>query len=510
MINTLIQKIVSKRLPQIENFMKNPIEVQEQVFINLIKDSQDTVWGKYYDYASIQNWQTFNQRIPVNDYESLTPFFNRIRSGENNVLWNSQIKWFSKSSGTTGSKSKFIPVSEEALNDCHYKGGKDMLTLYCHNYPENKLFDGRSLALGGSRQENPFNDEIFCGDVSAIIIDNLPLWAELYRVPNKDIALMPDWEEKLKLMVQSVTTANVASLSGVPSWMMVLLKAVLEHSGKQKIMEVWQNLEVYFHGGVSFAPYRTQFEHIIGKHINYMETYNASEGFFGLQDRKDDNSLLLLLDYGIYYEFIATDDPQQKVINLSEVETGKNYAMLISTNAGLWRYKIGDTISFTHTTPYRFKITGRTKHFINACGEEVIVDNATKALDAACRATNAIISEYTAAPMFGDTYCHQWLIEFEKEPDDLHQFADVLDRTLQSINSDYEAKRYKDMVLKFPVVQQVPPQTFYNWLKRKNKLGGQHKIPRLFNTREYIDEILAKENKNIIKGFNSFFCTFPL
>jgi hypothetical protein len=470
--------------------MSNPLDVQQQVFSYLIDESKATIWGKFYDYASIKDWETFNERVPINDYEALLPFFNRIRAGENNVLWSSQIKCFSKSSGTTSTKSKFIPVSEEALTDSHYKGGKDMLALYCNNYPESKLFDGKNVALGGSRQENDLNDDIFCGDVSAIIIDNLPLWAEILRIPRKDIALMSEWEEKLKLMVESVSAANVASLSGVPSWMMVLLKHVLEYNRKATIAEVWQNLEVYFHGGVSFVPYRAQFDAIVGKPINYMETYNASEGFFGLQDRRDDDSLLLLLDYGIYYEFIAADDEQEKVINLSKVKEGINYVMLISTNAGLWRYKIGDTITFTHTTPYRFKITGRTKHFINACGEEVIVDNATKALEAACKATDAIIGEYTAAPVFADYYCHQWLIEFEKEPSDMQLFVEVLDATLQAVNSDYEAKRYKDMVLKFPMVQKLPRHTFYSWLKSKNRLGGQYKIPRLFNTREYADDIL--------------------
>ncbi|MDR1726181.1 MAG: GH3 auxin-responsive promoter family protein [Bacteroidales bacterium] len=489
MINTLIQKIIAKRLPQIEHFMLKPHEVQAEVFHYLTEQAQDTVWGKFYDYASIKNWETFDKRVPVNDYDTLLPFFNRIRSGENNVLWSSQIKWFSKSSGTTSTKSKFIPVSEESLIDCHYKGGKDMLALYCYNYPENNLFEGKSLALGGSKQENDLNENIFCGDVSAILIDNLPLWAELYRVPKKEIALMSEWEEKLKLMVQSVVTSNVVSLSGVPSWLMVLLKNILEYTGKKTISEVWQNLEVYFHGGVSFEPYKTQYDYIVGKQINYMETYNASEGFFGLQNSKNDNSLLLLLDYGIYYEFIAIDDPTETVINLEQVETGKNYAMLISTNAGLWRYKIGDTITFTQTVPYRFKITGRTKHYINACGEELIVDNATKALDAACKKTNAIINEYTAAPLFTDTYSHQWLIEFEKEPEDFILFVDTLDKTLQQINSDYEAKRYKDLVLKRPTVQSVPQNTFYLWLKSKNKLGGQHKVPRLCNTRQYLDEI---------------------
>ncbi|MBO5963091.1 MAG: GH3 auxin-responsive promoter family protein, partial [Bacteroidales bacterium] len=367
MINEFMTKIMQKRIRQIEHYMQNPIDVQTEVLQVLIHSARNTIWGQFYDYKSISNWEEFNRRVPVNDYEGLRPFFDRIRAGEDNVLWPSQIRWFSKSSGTTSSKSKFIPVSEECLNNCHYKGGKDMLSLYCNNNPDTKVFSGMNLALGGSRQENDLNKDIFCGDVSAILIDNLPFWAELYRVPKKDIALMPEWESKLEKMIEAVIPANVVSLSGVPSWMMVLLKKIEERTGK-KIMDIWPELEVYFHGGVSFVPYRTQFEEILPKGINYMETYNASEGFFGLQDRSDLDSMLLLLDNGIYYEFIPMDQidsSSPKVVNLSEVEVGKNYAMLISTNAGLWRYMIGDTVMFTEKTPFRFKITGRTKNFIN-------------------------------------------------------------------------------------------------------------------------------------------------
>ena len=352
-----------------------------------------------------------------------------------------------------------------------------------------------NLALGGSRQENELNSEIFCGDVSAIIIDNLPFWAELYRVPKKEIALMPEWESKLEKMIDTVIHSNVVSLSGVPSWMMVLLKNIEEKTGK-RIEELWPDLDVYFHGGVSFVPYRKQFEEILPKSLSYMETYNASEGFFGLQDRTDSDSLLLLLDNGVYYEFIpmeqiGCDNP--KVLNLADVEVGKNYAMLITTNAGLWRYMIGDTIMFTEKTPFRFKITGRTKNFINACGEEVIVDNAIKALDVACKETESRVDEYTAAPLFekdSDTIFHQWIIEFDKAPDDMQRFTEIFDKALQEVNSDYEAKRYKNLVLKMPQIISVPKGTFYQWLKTRGKLGGQNKVPRLSNNREYIEEIL--------------------
>lgn len=495
-INNIISKIMLRRIPQIENFMKSPIDVQHKVFKDLIFNAKDTVWGRYYDYKTIKNEESFNHRVPLNDYNSMLPFFNRIQKGEQNILWNSEIKWFSKSSGTTSTKSKFIPVSEESLEGCHYKGGKDMLALYCNNHPQSNIFSGYSLALGGSRQEAGFEDnDIFCGDVSAIIIDNLPFWAEWYRVPKKDIALMPDWDNKLKKMIESVSKNNIVSLSGVPSWMMLLLKGVIEYTGK-KIEDVWPNIEAYFHGGVSFKPYRKQYEELLPKSMNYMETYNASEGFFGLQDRTDLDSLLLLLDYGIYYEFIPFEDldkDDKRVLPLSDVEIGKNYAMVISTNGGLWRYMIGDTICFTEKAPYRFKITGRTKNYINACGEEVIVDNADKAFSLACNATNSEISEYTGCPLFDkrhNTTLHQWVVEFNKEPNDMEKFIDVFDKALQEVNSDYEAKRYKDMILKRPIILSAPKDTFYSWLKDKGKLGGQHKIPRLANDRTYMEEIL--------------------
>lgn len=493
--NAIMSKIMLMRLPQIENFMKNPIEVQHKVFLNLIDSAKDTVWGKYYDYKSIKNECSFAQKVPLNDYNSLLPFFSRIIRGEQNVLWPSEIKWFSKSSGTTSSKSKLIPVSKESLEDCHYKGGKDMLSLYCNNHPESNIFSGSSLALGGSKQDNVYNNDIFCGDVSAIIIDNLPFWAEWFRVPKKDIALMPEWEEKLQRMIESVGKENVVSLSGVPSWMLVLLKGVMEHTGK-RIEDVWPNLEVYFHGGVSFRPYVEQFAAILPKTINYMETYNASEGFFGLQDRKDLDTMLLLLDYGIYYEFIPFEDLEKenkRVLPLADVELGKNYAMVISTNGGLWRYLIGDTVCFTEKCPYRFKITGRTKNYINLCGEEIIVDNADKALGIACKATDAEIKDYTGAPLQDKEQGinrHEWIIEFSTAPNDIEKFIDIFDKALQDVNSDYEAKRYKDFVLKRPIVHIAKEGLFYSWLKSKNKLGGQHKIPRLSNERNFVEELL--------------------
>ncbi|MGP1515059.1 MAG: GH3 auxin-responsive promoter family protein [Bacteroidales bacterium] len=497
--NTLINKIMLRRIPQIEQFMKNPIDTQHKVFEYLILSAKDTVWGKYYDYKSIADEDSFAKRVPINTYESLLPFFDRILKGEQNVLWNTDIKWFSKSSGTTSQRSKFIPVSRESLEDCHYKGGKDMLALYCNNHPNSNIFSGSQLALGGSAQMDKNVSDMFLGDVSAILIDNLPLWAEFYRVPKKEIALLPDWEEKLNKMIKSVSKENVTSLSGVPSWMLVLIKNLQDYT-KCSIKEIWPNLEAYFHGGVSFKPYYQQFVSILSENINYMETYNASEGFFGLQDSSDHSSMLLLLDYGIYYEFIPFEDVSScdaKTLNLSEVELNKNYAMLISTNGGLWRYMIGDTVMFTEKNPYRLKITGRTKNFINMCGEEIIVNNSDKAMSIAARATNANIKDYTGAPYVdkqNDRRMHQWLVEFNQQPDDLEKFIEILDESLRNVNSDYDAKRYKNFVLSRPIIVVAKENTFYNWFKEKGKLGGQHKIPRLSNDRYFIEELLKLNN----------------
>ncbi len=497
--NNLINKIMLLRIPQIENFMHNPIDTQHKVFQYLIESAKNTVWGNYYDYKSIKDEEMFAKRVPINTYEDLLPFFERILKGEQNVLWNSDIKWFSKSSGTTSSRSKFIPVSKESLEECHYKGGKDMLAIYCNNHPDTNLFKGSSLALGGSHQEDKSISDMFLGDVSAILIDNLPFWAEWYRVPKKEIALLSDWELKLQMMTQSVSAKNVTSLSGVPSWMLVLLKGIMDYTGKT-IKEVWPELEVYFHGGVSFKPYLKQYQQILDTSVNYMETYNASEGFFGLQDRTDSSSMLLLLDYGIYYEFVPFDELEStnpKTLPLADVELNKNYAMLISTNGGLWRYMIGDTIMFTEKTPYRFKITGRTKNFINMCGEEVIVNNSDKAMSIAARATNATIKDYTGAPYIdkqNDLRSHQWIVEFSQEPDSLEKFIEILDESLRNVNSDYDAKRYKNFVLQRPIVIKAKENTFYNWLKSKGKLGGQHKIPRLSNDRKFIEEIININN----------------
>lgn len=498
LINSVLSWIIKKRIHQIELFMKYPHEVQQEWFKKLINAAKDTEWGIQYDYKSITHPLQFKERVPINDYNSLKPYIDRLMRGEQNILWNTEIRWFAKSSGTTSDKSKFIPVSEESLELCHFNGGKDMLSLYCNNYPDTKIFDGRSLALGGSHKISEFNSESYYGDLSAIIIQNLPFWAEFQRVPNRSIALMDEWESKIEKMAIATIEHDVTNISGVPSWTLLLLKKIIEITGKKNINEVWENLEIYFHGGVSFSPYSEQFNQLIpSSKMNYLETYNATEGFFGIQDNPNSDELLLMLDYGIYYEFLPielVDTENPKTLSLEEVSKGINYAMIISTNAGLWRYLIGDTVKFTSLSPFRIKITGRTKNFINAFGEELIVENAINALAIACEKSNASIVEFTAAPVYledGKNASHEWLIEFDKMPDSIEYFTEILDNAIKSLNSDYEAKRYHSLMLHLPIIRPMPKNTFYNWLKSKNKLGGQHKVPRLSNDRKYVDEILA-------------------
>lgn len=494
-LNTLASWIMTKRMHQIELFMKYPHEVQLEWFRKLIESSKETEWGKKFSYRSIDTPERFANRVPLQDYDSLKPYIERVRRGEQNILWPSEVLWFAKSSGTTSDKSKYLPVSTESLEECHYKGGKDMVSIYCSNYPETELFTGKSLALGGSHATDHYDThKSYHGDVSAIIMQNLPLWAEFLRAPELSIALLSNFEEKLDKIAKATVQENVTSIAGVPSWMFVLMNELLKMTGKKNIREIWPNLEVYFHGGVSFIPYKDNFKKILGiPNMHYLELYNASEGFFGIQDQKKSGDLLLMLDYGIYYEFIPADEPEAgKTIPLHEVKTGRNYAVVISTNAGLWRYQLGDTIRFTSTNPYRFRITGRTKHFLNAFGEEVIIENTEKALKVACEKTDAVVKEYTAAPVFmedGKAGAHEWLIEFAKEPSDLLYFTDVLDNALKSLNSDYEAKRFNNFVLRPPLVHSAKEGTFYRWLKAKNKLGGQNKVPRLSNDRKYIEEI---------------------
>lgn len=501
-LNSIASWLMKKRMHQIELFMKYPHDVQDEWLRRLLTNGAETEFGKKYGLGSVKDYEQFRKQVPLQDYETLKPYIERIRRGEQNLLWNEDIRWFAKSSGTTSDKSKFIPVSPESLDGCHYNGGRDMVTIHCVNNPETNLFTGKNLALGGSHQTDYFGDhESYNGDVSAIVIQNLPMWAEYFRAPDINIALMSNWDEKLRQMVESTKNENVTSLAGVPSWMLVLLREILKEKKAQSIREVWPNLEVYFHGGVSFTPYADQFRSILNNEkISYLELYNASEGFFGIQDQKNVKELLLMLDYGIYYEFIPLEELEKenpRVYNLSEVSTGTVYSMVITTTAGLWRYQLGDTIQFTSVNPYRFVITGRTKHNINVFGEELMIHNAEKALQVACEKTHASITDYTAAPVFMSEKngAHQWLIEFEKEPNNPEYFIDVLDKELKKLNSDYEAKRFNNYILQLPLLNILPAGTFSKWMQSKNKMGGQHKVPRLSNDRKYVEDILQLINK---------------
>jgi len=488
---------MKKRMHQIELFIKYPYDVQDEWFQMLISTAQHTEWGKKYGYSSIYTQDQFKDRVPIQSYESLKPYIEKMMNGEQNILWPSEIKWFAKSSGTTNDRSKFIPVSEESLEECHFKGGKDLLSMYCDNRPDARIFTGKCLVLGGSHQINQLNTDSCYGDLSAVLIKNLPYWAEFYRTPDMSIALMDNFEEKVEKIARATIDVNVTNIAGVPTWNLVLAKRILEITGKNNLLEVWPNLEFYFHGAVNFNPYREQFKKLIpSDNMYYLETYNASEGFFGIQDQPNSEELLLMLDYGIYYEFLPMEDlhaENPKTLGLDQVQLNKNYALIISTNAGLWRYMIGDTIKFTSLSPHRIQITGRTKHFINAFGEELIIDNAEKGLAKACLETHSIIRDYTACPIYfegNEVGGHEWIIEFEQKPDDIERFTDILDQTLREVNSDYDAKRYKDMALRRPLLHIAPDGTFYHWMKNRGKLGGQNKVPRLANDRAYVDEIL--------------------
>jgi hypothetical protein len=499
LLNDAMVWLMKRRISRIRTFMDFPMDVQERQFSYLIDAAKNTEWGKGFDYQSIKSFQQFSERVPISSYEELYPHIERVMRGEQNILWNTPIRWFSKSSGTTNARSKFIPVSQESLDESHFMGGKDVITLLAENLPDTQIFEGKGLSIGGSLSSNSLNPDTQAGDVSAVIMKNLPFWAQLIRTPDLEVALMDGWEEKIERMANITSQENVTSILGVPTWALVLIQRVLDITGKQNVLEIWPNFEVFVHGAVAFQPYRELFQTKIfpSSYVRYLETYNASEGFFGIQDdlnRSDE--MLLMLDYGIFYEFIPMDDwddPQPKTLVLGEVELGKNYAMVISTNGGLWRYKIGDTVRFTSKNPYRIKISGRTKHFINAFGEEVIVENAEAAITHACEATKAIIADYTAAPVYmnnGQNGCHEWVIEFSQQPNDQATFDTILDQSLRQLNSDYDAKRYRNMVLSKPLVRVAPSGTFYEWMRQRGKLGGQHKVPRLSNTREYIDELL--------------------
>ncbi len=497
-ITTSLNKLYfAPRLNEIDRYAERSGDLQQQVLNRLLQMAKDTEWGKKYDYKSILSYEDFKNRLPIQTYEEIKPYVIRLRNGEQNLLWPSEIRWFAKSSGTTNDKSKFLPVSKESLQDTHYQGGKDAVAIYLGENPNSRLFSGKGLILGGSHSPNLNFRHSLVGDLSAILIQNVNPLVNSIRVPSKKIALMNDFESKMEAIANSTLKTNVTSLSGVPSWMLVLIKHVLHKTGKQSLEEVWPNLEVFFHGGVAFTPYRDQYRDVIrSSNMHYVETYNASEGYFGTQNDPNDQSMLLMIDYGIFYEFIPLEDigkENPRIYNLAEIELNRNYAMVISTSAGLWRYMIGDTVRFTNNHPYKFVITGRTKHFINAFGEELIVDNAEKGLAQACAATGAQVIDYSAAPVFMDANAkcrHQWLIEFAQMPDNLDYFSKVLDSALKEVNSDYEAKRQNNLALQPLELIVARKGLFHDWLAQKGKLGGQYKVPRLNNNRKYIEEML--------------------
>ena len=497
MVSTkLIGKLFVSRQKEIDRYAKETEAIQEHVFRKLIQTAAATEWGKKYNYANIRTYTDF-QRVPIQQYDDVKGYVDRMRHGEKNILWPGQVVWYAKSSGTTKDKSKFIPVSKYGLLHIHYKGGTDAVALYLRSNPQSNFFSGKGLILGGSHSPNYNLKDSLVGDLSAILIQNINPLVNFIRVPSKDIALLSEFEEKVERIAETTIHENVTNLSGVPSWMLAVIKRILEKTGAKHLNEIWPNLEVFFHGGVCFTPYREQYKQLItSDKMHYMETYNASEGFFGLQSDLNDPAMLLMLDYDVFYEFIPLeeiDNPAPAIIPLADVEIGKNYAMVISTSCGLWRYIIGDTVKFTQKSPYKFVISGRTKHFINAFGEELMVDNAEKGLARACAATGAQVLEYSAAPVFMDANAkcrHQWLIEFSTMPDSLENFRHTLDKALQDINSDYEAKRHKDITLQELEIIVARPNLFHDWLKQKGKLGGQHKVPRLSNNRDYIEEML--------------------
>ncbi|MBL4862557.1 MAG: GH3 auxin-responsive promoter family protein [Crocinitomicaceae bacterium] len=505
--NSIFAWVMKKRIHQIDLFRKYPGEVQNEVFERLVAQGALTEYGKKFDFDNIKSYQDFKNNVPLRTYEDLKPWIDRVMAGEKKLLWPTETKWFAKTSGTTSSRSKLIPVTKESLEDCHYKGGKDLLALYYNNHSNRKLYNGKHLVIGGSTEmnPNPLSADSYLGDLSAIIVKNLPWWAEIRRTPAKEIALLSEWEDKIDKMARSTINDDVYILAGVPSWTMVFANRVLEISGKSNLKEVWPNLELFMHGGVNFEPYKEQFKKLIpDPKMNYVQTYNASEGFFGVQDEADSDEMLLMLDYGIFFEFIPMDDfkgtDSTNVIALNDVDVETNYAMVISSNAGLWRYIIGDTIRFTSKDPYRFKITGRTKSFINAFGEELIVENVEVAIAEACVKTNAQIREFTVGPVFmegKERGAHEWVLEFIQCPDEMDRFVYVLDERLRELNSDYDAKRYHDLILEKPIIKVVPTGMFDKWLKEKGKLGGQNKVPRLANDRVILEQILQFSNTNV-------------
>ncbi|MDO4461382.1 MAG: GH3 auxin-responsive promoter family protein [Bacteroidia bacterium] len=501
-LNRLINIYSKKRIGQIESFAQHGDTIQQKQLNANLQKAKDTALGIEHSFATMRSYDDFASRVPVVDYETFSPYIERMIKGEDNVVWPGHTKWFAKSSGTTNAKSKYIPVTNDVLQKCHFQGGRDVSFIYTSQHEDtSRLFGGKSLILGGSKKISSVNSGSVEGDLSAIMISNTPKWLDLFKTPCRDIALLDKWEEKLEKITAYTVKQNVTSIVGVPSWFLILIKHILQVTGKDNLHEIWPNLELFIHGGINFTPYREQYKALAPKGINFLETYNASEGFFALQDDPTQSGMLLMLDYGVFYEFVPMAEignPFPKAYTINDVQLGVDYAMVITTNGGLWRYMIGDTVRFVSLNPHRIIISGRTKHYINAFGEELMIDNAEKALHKASEETGAVIRDYTAAPVFMETKkqgCHEWLIEFEKMPSDVELFRTTLDKALQSVNSDYEAKRYKDITLGGPILTVARNGLFYDWMSSKGKLGGQNKVPRLSNNREYIDQLINMNGK---------------
>ena len=494
---SIVNLFFTRRREAIDHFRRHPAEVQLAQLGLLLKYGAQTHVGKSWELGDVRTIEQFQQRVPITDYEGCCALIDRARRGEPNVLWPGVVRWFAKSSGTTGGRSKYIPVTDDGLNQCHFQGPRDVICLFADLYPNTHVFEGKTLTLGGSRRIEREGETALTGDLSAILIENTPRWAALRRVPSIETALTPDFDLKVQRICEETVHQKVSSFAGVPSWNLVMLNKVLEYTGKQNLLEVWPHMELFIHGGMNFNPYREQYKRLIpSSDMKYMETYNASEGFFAIQDDPNKDDMLLMLDYGVFYEFLPVDslDDPSKAIPLEDVRCGVNYAMIISSVNGLWRYMIGDTVTFTSTVPYKIKITGRTKLYINAFGEEIIIENAESAMLAACLTTNAEVSEYTAGPIYMDDRtkgAHEWIVEFARAPHDTAQFAEELDSALQRVNSDYDAKRFKNTTLMPPKLTVVPQGTFHRWMASHNKIGGQHKVPRLANDRTYLDQIHA-------------------
>ncbi|NOT49990.1 MAG: GH3 auxin-responsive promoter family protein [Chitinophagaceae bacterium] len=504
LLSPAFSSLARMRLWRIEAWKNNPFDAQREVLQEIVTSAQYTEFGRRHNFSNLFNVRDFKSAVPIHEYDDMKPYIERIMKGEQNILWGTPIYWFAKSSGTTSEKSKFIPISDESLHDGHYKASKDVLSLYYHFNPDSELLTGKGLVIGGSHSINPVNNDARYGDLSAVLMQNSPFWAHWLRTPDLTIALMDEWESKIEKLAAATIKENVTSVSGVPTWTLVLFKRILELTGKKTMSEVWPSLELFMHGGVSFTPYKEQFQKIIGKNINYLEMYNASEGFFAAQDIPGEEGMLLFTDHGIFFEFMPVSEYGKKdpmTISLQDAELNKNYALIISTNGGLWRYLVGDTIQFTSKNPYRIKVSGRLKHYINAFGEEIIVDNTDKAIAVASEKTGAVVNDYTAAPVYfseASNGAHEWLIEFEKEPVDLAVFTGHLDAALKNANSDYEAKRHKDIALRMPVIHALKKGVFTEWLRSKGKLGGQHKVPRLSNERKFLEEILKMNTATFV------------